>query len=188
MASDQQTWDTPSPRLEQFAKSKAKASAAAAELTAQFTQEMAGSLEEQQQQNTQVDENTEGALEQARGLLQSPKVKAQEAAAARAERRQKRSDEHEREQKKEPTATGVAGLSEEQFRRSAEKAFAGLSTDQAAALVEVAREAESAAWQKVADEDTTDYTPATDPDAYHGHEADQAGDEDEAEDELTGLE
>jgi len=63
-----------------------------------------------------------------------------------------------------------------------------LTTDQAAALVEVAREAESQAWAREAEKDETDYTPITDPAGYH---ADQAADEDEHDDddnELTGLE
>jgi len=119
----EQTWSGISLHQEAFNANKARASAAAADLKAAFVSSMAGEIAAQQQQNTQVDANTEGAFEQARGLLRSPRQKAIDAAAARAERLQKRHEEHEREQAKEPTAAGVVGLSEAQFRTSAERAF-----------------------------------------------------------------
>ena len=179
----EQMWRGVSLHQERFDANRARARVAAAELTEQFVTDVTGEIVAEREASTHVEVDEFDPMEGARKLLRSPRQKAKEAAAARAERLQKRHDEHEREQAKEPTAAGVVGLSEAQFRASAERAFKSLTTVQAAALVEVAREAESRAWAREAEKDETDYTPITDPDAYH---ADQATDEDD--DELTGLE
>jgi len=121
-----ETWPGISPRLEAMKQSKAAASAASAEITASFVEEMTGAAVEQQEATEQVDETLGGAYELARDRLRSPRQRSIELQERRSQQRAALREEHEAEQE---------GAGKKGRARQLAEATKGLAADELATII-----------------------------------------------------
>ena len=141
-----------------FRENKARASAAAKDLTAEFVESMTGSAVAEREAAEEVVEGTEFDLAGAASkLLRSNRRKAKDGAAEREERAERRSEGHAaaqegagRAQRARPSggAASLADLSPAKFKTALTSLFKELDTDQSHWLKEIADKAEYAAWER----------------------------------------
>lgn len=156
-------WKGLSNHQKAFKANKARASEAAASVTAEFVEGMTGAVVAEREASEEAAEGVEFDLAGAASkLLRSNRRKAKDDAASREERAERRSQEHAaaqegagRAQRAKPSgaAASLVDLSPTKFKTALTSLFKELDVDQAHWLKEIAESAENAAWKRVAAND-----------------------------------